>query len=154
MNAAITVDELKELGLDTAASELCRKAELHRRMTIAIEHYRFVTPEILSRFGNELLEKTKKVSVYGLIGGYTHDKLVFTPIKQWGKIPPKEVLDALREAKKLNVFNDFEIAHIEAIEVRPDPILFGTITGCPDKFSIAQWDNDVRIEDILRPDEG
>jgi hypothetical protein len=30
-----------------------------------------------------------------------------------------------------------------------DPIIFGKIDGCTDRFFIAQWDDDVKIEDIV-----
>ena len=57
----------------------------------------------------------------------------------------------LEEAKKLDCFDEFEIAYIAEVK---DPILFGIVKGCSTKFYVAQWDDDVRIEDILAPNEG
>jgi hypothetical protein len=58
------------------------------------------------------------------------------------------VLEKMREAKKCNCFDSFEIAKIESIEVKKDPILFGRVNECGDRFFIAQWDDDVTIEAI------
>jgi hypothetical protein len=46
-------------------------------------------------------------------------------------------------------FDSFEIAKIQWKREIKDPILFGRIDGCPDRFYVSQWDDDVRIEDIL-----
>ncbi|MGD0652253.1 MAG: hypothetical protein ABSA97_14145, partial [Verrucomicrobiia bacterium] len=69
-------------------------------------------------------------------------------------VPPPAALEKLAEARMFGCFDDFEVADLKTVAVRPDPILFGVIIGCPDKFFIVQWDNDVKIEDILRADEG
>lgn len=66
----------------------------------------------------------------------------------------KDYINIKEKAQKLKCFDTFEIAKIEAVEERKDPIVFGCITGCPDKFFIAQWDDDVKIEDILTESEG
>jgi hypothetical protein len=36
----------------------------------------------------------------------------------------------------------------------PDPIIFGRIKGSNNRYFVAQWDDDVKIEQILRADEG
>jgi hypothetical protein len=60
----------------------------------------------------------------------------------------------LEDGSNVCVFDTYEIAHIQSIVERKDPILFGCITGCADKFFIAQWDDDVKIEDIINENEG
>jgi hypothetical protein len=40
------------------------------------------------------------------------------------------------------------------VKVIPDPVVFGIIIGCRNKYFIAQWDNEVSIEQILKEDEG
>ena len=65
------------------------------------------------------------------------------------EFPPDTVLDALEKAKEDNCFDTFEVAKISWIEEIKDPILFGIIEGCSDKFFISQWDDDVKIEDLL-----
>lgn len=144
--------ELQELGFDRAATVLRAQREMARKLRIAFEHFRVVTPEHLERFNRELRGRTERRS--SLSYSYTYDRLAFTPISFYGNCPPPEVLEKVRDAKKLGCFDSFEVATIESVKVIPDPIIFGVIQGCPNKYFVAQWDNDVKIEDILREDEG
>jgi len=143
--------DLEELGFTQAASGLKQKRELARKMRLAFEHFRVVTPEHIKRFNEELYKRTHTQS-RGSFG--TYQRLAFTPIAQYGQIPPAAALEALRSAKTIGCFDNFEVATIESVTVVPDPVLFGTIEGDQNKYFIAQWDDDVKIEDILRPDEG
>lgn len=151
-NPQVCESDLEELGFTKAAEGLKQKRELARKMRLAFEHFRVVTPDVITRF-NEDLYKRSKVND-GKFGGYTYQCLKFTPIAQYGEIPPTAALEALRSAKEIGCFDAFEVATIESVKVVPDPILFGVITGCQNKYFIAQWDDDVKIEDILRPEEG
>ena len=148
---AVCESDLEELGFTRAAEGLKQKRELARKMRIAFEHFRVVTPEHITQFNQDLRKRSTSPDSYG---AYTYQKLVFIPIGSYGEIPPAPALEALRAAKSLKCFDSFEVAKIESVKVVPDPILFGVITGCDNKYFIAQWDDDVRIEDILRPDEG
>lgn len=148
-------NELRELGFEQAADQMSADKEMARKLRIAFEHFRIVKPEHIDRFNAELKANTRQgdgKNQWGEI--YTYDRLKLTPIKDYKKVPPKDVLDKLREAKALNCFDTFEVATIESVRVIPDPIIFGTINGCPDKYYVAQWDNDVKIEQILKEDEG
>ena len=164
---------LKELGLDKAAQKIDNGQVLKRKLAIAYEHYRFVSPDIFKRFQEELYKKTEKVIEpcpkcqnedrarrtcdYCQRTGartMTHDKLAFVDIKDYPEVPPPDCLMDLKKAKDLKCFDRFEVAKVETVEVRPDPIIFGLIDNCVDKFFVTQWDDDVRIEDILRQGEG
>lgn len=149
------IDDLKELGFETAHQRAKEKLDLKAKMTIAYENYRFVTPEIFDRFNEALKKKTIKKTGKNKWGDIeTYEKLVFIPVNLYGEIPPQEVLIKMKEAKLRGCFDDFEVAKVETVEIRPDPIIFGLIHGCVDKFFVAQWDNDVKIEDILMKNEG
>lgn len=137
---------LNELGFKKAASTLDEKKARAKKMMVAYENYRFVTPEIFDRFQKELMAKTRK--------GYQYDTLAFVNVKDYPEVPPQGVLDNMKIAMDRKCFDYFEVAKIETVEVRPDPILFGRITGCSDAFFIDQWDHDVKIEDILKESEG
>lgn len=143
-------DELKELGFGKAAANVNAAKVLARKLRIAFEHFRIVKPENVGKFNEELRKKTQQRNGYNV----TYDRLAFTPISQYGKAPPKDVLDEVRKAKSLGCFDDFEVATIESVRVVPDPIIFGVINGSANKYFVAQWDNDVKIEDILKEDEG
>ena len=153
-----TAEKLKELGFEKAATKLKEKQEFHRKLAIAYDHFRYVRPEKIDQFNASLKEKTLKKEGNPNTRGYKEDwkQLVFTEVSQYEEIPPVNVLDALTEAKKLNCFDYYEIARIQNMQYvfQPDPILFGLINGCPDRFYVAQWDSDVLIEEILNANEG
>lgn len=137
---------LEKLGFKTASKVVETKRALKKKLMIAYEHYRYVRPEKITAFNQKLMETTRK--------GYTYSQLVFTPVGNYAEVPPDDVLVKLEEAMNRGCFDSFEVAHIQAITKVPDPILFGIVEGCQDKFYVAQWDNDCRIEDILKENEG
>lgn len=151
---ATTTSRLAKLGLTTAATEIERVTTLKRKLDVAYAQYRFVSPDKIEAFNRQLKEKTFKPNS-GLYGQGSYQALTFTSLDKYPAVPPTEVLDALESAMALSVFDAFEVAQITEQSVpKPDPILFGRITGCEDRFYIAQWDEDVKIEDILQGDEG
>jgi hypothetical protein len=163
---------LKELGLTKAAEKLDKGRALKSKLAIAYEHYRFVEPHIVTRFQEQIHDKTKKIqevcrqcknkhnvercSWCRGTGAehYTHDKLSFILLEDYEEVPPPDCLLDLKKAKDMNCFDSFEVAKVETVEVRPDPIIFGRINNCVDRFFITQWDDDVKIEDILKENEG
>jgi hypothetical protein len=150
---APTEAELRELGLTEAANKIKHQRELARKLRIAFEHFRVVTADQINRFQNELLHKgTTWGAPYS--GGYTYQALKFTALESYPNVPPSEVLEGIRAAKELKCFDRFEVLTLETVEVIPDPVIFGIIDGCDNKYFVAQWDDDVKIEQILREDEG
>ena len=147
----ITTEWLQKLGLESAANKIKATKEFERRCAIAYEHFRFVTQENISNFNEKLKKETLKKDDSGF---QRYDQLQFISLRSYQEIPPVSVLEKLEEAKQKRCFDYFEIAKIQSVEVRPDPILFGRINGCPDRFYISQWNDDVRIEDILKENEG
>jgi hypothetical protein len=147
-----TEAELRELGLTAAADTMKRARELARKLRIAFEHFRIVTPEQLKRFQYELMEQGRKGR--GLYEGYTYQALKFTALESYPNVPPGDVLEKIRDAKALKCFDRFEVLTLETVEVVPDPVVFGIIDGCDNKYFVAQWEDDVKIEQILREDEG
>lgn len=139
-----TEARLKRLGFTKAAESIMQTKRLARKLAVAYEHFRFVRIEKIQEFNAKLYLKTKNDR-----DGYK--KLSFTPLGHYEATPPADVLDALETAITRDCFSSFEVAHITRV---PDPILFGVVDGCTDRFFIAQWDNDVKIEDILKENEG
>lgn len=144
-----TVERLGRLGFKKAHGIVQRLAEKKRKLAIAYEHFRFVKQEKVDDFNKKLRVKTE---IRTGVMGSSYQQLSFTPVENYEKVPPTEVLDALEQAQDLRCFDSFEVAHI--VEVKEDPILFGRINGCSDRFFISQWDQDVRIEDLLGKNEG
>lgn len=138
------IDRLERLGFKAAGAKVKELSIKQRKMAIAYEHYRFVRPEKIDAFNEKLRKNTRESN-----GSYK--TLSFTAVENYGEVPPAHVLDKMEQAIDRKCFDSFEVAHI--VDVK-DPILFGRIHGCPDRFFIDQWDDDVRIEDILKPNEG
>jgi len=113
-------------------------------MAIAYEHYRFVTQEKINDFNRKLREESDK-------NARTWKELAFTRIEDYDKCPPDDVLDALEKAHGMKCFDNFEVAYIREVK---DPIIFGRITNCSDRFFVGQWDDDVSIDDLLKKNEG
>lgn len=142
------IDRLEKLGFKTASTKVKELSVKQRKMAIAYEHYRFVRPEKIQAFNDKLMRESRR--------GGSYKTLAFTPVESYQEVPPADVLDKMEVAMEMKcgemkVFDNFEVAHIVNVK---DPILFGRINGCPDRFFIGQWDDDVKIEDILKPNEG
>lgn len=151
----MTSHDLIQLGLTAAGKKLQVKEDLKRKLTLAYEHFRFVTPQVLDRFKKALKAKTlKRTGKAGWDLVESYDKLKFIPLNQYEQIPPPDCLLDLKKAQEIGCFDAFEVAKIQAVVERKDPILFGTIVGCQDKFFVTQWDDDLKIEDILKDNEG
>ncbi len=137
------IDRLEKLGFKAAGAKVKELSVKQRKMAIAYEHYRFVRPEKIDAFNAKLMNQSRK--------GGDYKTLAFTPVESYPEVPPADVLDKMEIAMERKCFDQFEVAHIVNVK---DPILFGRIKGCPDRFFIGQWDDDVKIEDILKPNEG
>ncbi len=140
--------KLEKLGFVKAAASLKIMAEKKRKLAIAYEHYRFVRKEKVEAFNKKLRAETMQgKEPYNASWKY----LKFTLIQDYDKVPPEEILALLEVAQGRQCFDGYSVAHIAEVK---DPILFGFIKECTDWFFIGQWDTDVKIEDILMPNEG
>lgn len=138
-----TAERLEALGFKKISEALKIAKERKRKLALAYEHYRFVRQEHVDRFNAALRKKTEGTNGYKWLS--------FTLIASYEKAPPEPVLLALEQAMERKCFDAYEVAHI--VDVK-DPILFGRITDCPDRFFIAEWDSDVSIKDLLKDNEG
>lgn len=148
-------NQLEKLGFKKIASELKEKEDMKRKITIAYEHFRYVKQEKIDSYNEKLKKQTEKREGKQGVNLYlVYDKLSFTPIADFRQIPPQETLDKVEKAQEIGCFDTFEVCKIESTREYKDPIIFGRIKGCPDRFFVAQWDDDVKIEDILSETEG
>lgn len=144
------LERLEKAGFKGVAALIKKLKEKKAKMLIAYEHYRFVKPEKFKQFNERLKKETFKTENNFI----TYNRLRFTPLETYNKVPPMNVIEAIEQANERACFDSFEVADIESVKELEDPIVFGLIEGCSDKFFIAQWDNDVKIEDILSSSEG
>ena len=143
-------DKLEKTGFKTASNRIKEFKNLKRKMTIAYERFRYVKPEKITAFNERLKKETQKEDK----NAHYYNQLIFISIDQYEEAPPISVLEKIEEAQEIGCFDTFKIAKINSIKQVKDPIVFGIINGCPDKFFITQWDSDIAIEDILKENEG
>lgn len=148
------IKKLEKLGFKTAGEKVKRLTEKKRKLAIAYEHYRYVRQEKIDAFNERLKKQTYKPASMRNETYESWQTLRFDSIDTYSDVPPEAVLAELETAITRNCFDSYEVAHIVTEVKLPDPILFGRIAGCPDRFFIAQWDEDVKIEDILSSKEG
>uniref|UniRef100_A0A6M3JDS1 Uncharacterized protein n=1 Tax=viral metagenome TaxID=1070528 RepID=A0A6M3JDS1_9ZZZZ len=124
---------LKELGLNAISEKLLRKKTGKEKLLKATNDYRYATKLDLDDFNKEMRKFNKE--------------LVVVAMKDFDRLPPDDVLVELKKARDKKCFDTFHIAYIRAVK---DPILFGKIEDFNEiYFYIAQWGDDVNIEDII-----
>jgi hypothetical protein len=114
-------------------------------------------PSPISRYRSRLLDGyshrnnrtiTQRTNDYdldeeGTIGMYIWTE---TKVKDYEGIPPANVLDTMKVHKQRNVFDYYTIAEVNGIV---DPLLFGKISNYEGRFFIAQWGDDVQLDDLI-----
>ena len=132
---------LKKLGFKAAAANMDTAAKL----AVAYDEYQFIEQSAVNAFNAKLREDTLREDSRAR----DYKKMIFVALDKYGEVPPPTVLDKLENAMSKGIFDNFEIAKIDWVHEMKDPIIFGRINGSDDRFYIAQWDDDVRIEDII-----
>lgn len=144
-----TAVRLESLGFKTAAAEVATLVNKKRKLALAYEHYRFVRQDKIDKFNYELKRKTvkDKNDPYNM----SYQMLAFVSIGDYKNVPPESVLASLETAQGRKCFDAYEIGYIKNVK---DPLLFGRVNECPDRFFIDQWDDDVSIDQLLKENEG
>lgn len=148
MNITEQIERLKTLGFNGVSDKLRAAKERKRKLMMAYEHYRVVSQKAVDTFNAKLKKETRKGESMFDSSWKTLD---FCSIATYDKVPPESVLASLEVAQGRQCFDSYEVAYIREVK---DPILFGRITACPDRFFIDQWDTDVTIKDLLKDHEG
>lgn len=143
-------EKLEKLGFKKCVTKIKELKAIRAKMAIAYEHYRYCKPEKIDAFNQAL----KKESIQENPSSYQYKALKFISLGEYDQVPPFDVLESLEQAQERGCFDSFEIAKIEDVVEVKDPIVFGRINKCPDRFFIAQWDDDVNINQILKEGEG
>lgn len=152
-----------EAGFLAVAKELRTKASRLTRMVQAYEFYRVVKQDAVDAFNAKLKAKTSRPLTpedpqyrYGYESTIC-DQLKLEPLAGYPGVPPADVFAAVKEAKERKIFDSFEVASVQPVATHvklPDPIVFGRIEGCTDRFYIAEWGTDVNIVDLIGKNGG
>ena len=68
------------------------------------------------------------------------------PVKDYKAIPPAHALAALKNAMAKEIFDEFTIGAVTAMK---DPFLLGRINGSDDRYFLAQWGDDIALDDVI-----
>lgn len=69
-------------------------------------------------------------------------------IKEYAGCPPDAVLESLKLHKERGIFDEFTVATVSMREVK-DPLLLGVVHGIKERAFLAQWGDDVSLDDII-----
>ena len=105
----------------------------------------FMPPPSVDRSSETITRKTVDVGSFkeGTIGRYVWTE---TRVEKYTSVPPQEVLDTFDAHKKRNVFDYYTIASVNAVK---DPLLLGRVDGRSERWFIAQWGEDVNLDDVI-----
>lgn len=135
---SVHVSKLEKLGLVKAAEKL------------RTEHSLLWNDMVIASYGYKKLPKGK-VDEYAKKLGWdgsasSNVKLEITPLAQYEGTPPAEALTRLEEAQGRKLFDSFAIMWVKRV---PDPILVGQIKESKDYYFIAEWGDDVSVDQIM-----
>lgn len=136
---------LEKLGLKKVSGQIDEMRERKRKMEVAYKSFRVCPPDKVVQFNEKLRKETLKEDK----NSYSFKRLEFIPIEKYEKIPPEAILQKIEKAIEKDCFDNLEICKIAWHKEIKDPIVFGCINGCQDKFFIGQWDNDITIDEIM-----
>lgn len=167
--ALAMAERLDKLGFKKAASPIGRKALAQQRLQVVIENkFIAVKPEKIKSFLNRLASEynlkygvdklTKTDKNYGedcsiaytihrsFTRGVGYFKWEEVATEQYAGIPPESVLARFEDVQRKKLFDSYTVATVGAVK---DPLLLGRILGCDDRFFIAQWGDDVSLDDVI-----
>ena|SRR3990167_4847798 len=134
---------LEKAGFKTAATKNREIIDRERRLIVAYKNFPFIQQSRVDEFNAHLKKRTMKGN-HPLTMMW--QELSFIPVSAYPHTPPMDVIEKVEESQKIGCFDYHEVAYIRDVK---DPIVFGRIHGCTDRFFVAQWDDDVSMEEIL-----
>lgn len=155
---------LKSLGFVKAAEPVLQKATLSQKLKrIADLKFIAIKTQKITAFLQRLGTEYNKQNGVDQEGTVWNDYCVLTchsrgykgvgkfewsetPIDKYEGIPPEGVLKRFAEVKETKVFDRYSVATVKAVK---DPLLLGHIDGSEDRYFIAQWGDDVKLDDVI-----
>lgn len=150
-----TAEELSALGLTKAATTLRRKTVLAGYIAVTRESIQKYLCKLAQTYNRE--RGATGDCIVGLSVAYTVDshargrnigKFEYKEVglAEYEGVPPRHVLDAIREHKSRNVFDTMVVGSVQFV---PDPIVWGMVNGDTNRYFIAQWDKDICLDDVI-----
>lgn len=142
------IARLEKLGVKTQAEVLRQELQLRIRLARVQEwDYKVLPYDAIKEYDGKTIDSYMiKVHIDALDKYCGQDEQ--TEAKD--RIIPDFVLDKLEEARDRQVFDSFGVLWAEKVK---DPLLLGQIQGCKDCFLIAEWGEDVKFNDLVKPEK-
>lgn len=156
MNA---IDLMNEIGMKKAVSKIDSKIKMCEKLSTAYNNFEFIDEDGISSFQERLKKDTTVIVRNGKVvkkvdpsryQELKYDTLVFNKLSDYEKTPPMDCLIDIKKAQGLGCFDYYEVAEVISVVEVVDPVVFGRIKGCSDRFFITQWDDDVKWEDLKK----
>lgn len=72
------------------------------------------------------------------------------PLTDYQEIPPAQIVEKVSETNKTGLFDYLTVAKFSyKTEIVKDPLLLGRITNSDIRFFIAQWEDDIHLDDLI-----
>lgn len=131
-----SASRLKALGFKTAQKKVSEFAEARMKENMAaLAGYTRISWAAFDKLDDELREKTQRTM-----------RLSLESVQDYEGVPPTYVLDELEKAQNAKIFDEFKIISVKRV---PDPVLVGCFKGTRDMFFIAEWGDDVSLQDLV-----
>ena len=69
-----------------------------------------------------------------------------TPVENYEGLPPDNVLETFKKHKERKIFDYYTVAEVEHVH---DPLLLGRLHNNDNCYFIAQWGDDVKLDDVI-----
>lgn len=90
------------------------------------------------------------IECYSLYDKEAKHGWIETLVEKYNKIPPKYVFEKLKTVRNLNLFDYYTVAELGTLtEKQKDPLLLGRLKNESDRFFISQWDDDIKLDDLI-----
>lgn len=130
-------DQLKEVGMTQCLMQVEKQIEVvNKRQELLDYKYIVITQKQIDTF-------MRRIS-----GGSIYDRREWheRTLDSSSHLPPPKVVEAIKIHQDRKVFDYLTIACVLNV---PDPIVFGRLNDSDDRFFIAQWGEDVCLDDLI-----
>lgn len=162
---------LKALGFDAVADPLLARTQgLEKIKQLTGKNVTVITPKKIEAFLNRIIrgksgvgtqlravvsDENLTLNFVDHADGWRNELTVTwveAAVAKYKGIPPDDVLGKLEEAKKAGAYDYFTIATVDTRLTKTpirDPLLLGRINGSTDRYFLAQWGDDISLDDVI-----
>lgn len=148
------MDLLKDLGFEQLHKHTSAIAErAMKENLIGVAGYKKIFADKFEAARKRVQQKSEYACDLLLtpVEAYLGQNVTITPgsyvVDQELSLPPMDVLEKVASAKKDGLFDSFAVIHVAKVH---DPILVGQVKGSKDLYFIAEWGDDISLEELMK----